>query len=166
MKSAYIAAIVALTVSLASIVGVAYVLVFPSTQTPPINETPRKVRAYTFELLLAGFKNGQGEYPNGTAISPTTINPTLIVLANETLRITGTSMDLLHNMAIYQGGATPGDVFPPTTTPPKLIKRSANIFVDSTSTLDWNPTTPGTYEYYCEYHDTTMHGKIAVLPST
>lgn len=153
-----IAVVVVVVVVVGGVAG--YIILNP---TAP----PRKVRAYSFDLHTDdGFENGAGTYPNGTAIPSTISNPTIIVRVNETLRITGTSIDLTHNIAIYKAGTILSEVLPPPSTSPKLIKRSADAEVGKTTTLDWDPTSVGTYEYYCEYHGNTMHGQIIVISAS
>src|SRR6266568_240847 len=53
----------------------------------------------------------------------------------------------------------------------RLLGKSSNVF-QSTTSFSFTPTTPkddfsgpGTYEYYCQFHPTSMHGKFTVYKS-
>jgi dockerin type I repeat protein len=80
-----------------------------------------------------------------------------------------------HDFAIYTGGFPAGSVS--TLNPCSLsntngcLATSSNVFQTTTS-LSFTPTIPkddfsglGTFEYYCQFHPTFMHGKFTLYKS-
>ncbi len=83
---------------------------------------------------------------------------------------------ICHDFAIYVGGTTSISAFPncslTTCTSSCLAKSlivSSNNFNDVVKFTPTVPaddfTGPGGYEYFCQYHPTTMHGKFMILKS-
>jgi len=80
-----------------------------------------------------------------------------------------------HDFAIYTGGFPAGSVSTLNTCSLSntngCLAKSSNVF-QSTTSFSFTPTTPkddfsgpGTYEYYCQFHPTSMHGKFTVYKS-
>ena len=77
-----------------------------------------------------------------------------------------------HDFAIYTAGSSSADVSPfnncTTTNPSGCLARSSSVSSTTTPrTLSFSPTIPrddftgtGTYEYFCEFHPNSMHGKF------
>jgi len=80
-----------------------------------------------------------------------------------------------HDFAVYTGGFPAASVDPtqPCTTSSTngCLARSANVFQSSTAFF-FTPAIPkddftglGTYEFYCQFHPTSMHGKFTLYKS-
>jgi plastocyanin len=80
-----------------------------------------------------------------------------------------------HDFSIYTAGTSASGVSLSdtcsTTNTNGCLARSAPVF-QTTTTLNFNATVPkddftglGAYEYYCEYHPTSMHGKFKLYKS-
>jgi len=107
--------------------------------------------------LSTGFNSSQPSGPN----------PLIIVLANNTLR-TGhprtiptftvslsNPQTLTHNFAIYNGLIGQGGV---------RVDRTSNVISPSSPTTSETFTLArGVYQYYCEFHFTTMLGQIRAI---
>lgn len=99
------------------------------------------------------------------------VNPTLVEFRGVPFTATIKWVDDTHNFAIYPKGATPINPFQPCVAP--CLARSPDVeYFTLTSELTFTPTIPpddntgtGTYEYYCEYHPSSMHGQITVYKS-
>ena len=71
----------------------------------------------------------------------------------------------VHNFAIYPGGDTtpglPGDPCPSATT--GCIAKTNPVSSSTPTTSKTFNLGTGRYEYYCEYHRSTMHGQIRAI---
>ncbi len=76
-------------------------------------------------------------------------NPTLKMTANadNSVQIANPT-DAKHELVIESHG--------------KEVASSGDIAANGSGQLSFKPTAPGTYEYHCEYHPTTMKGTIEV----
>lgn len=73
-----------------------------------------------------------------------------------------------HNLAVYAPGTPLSQVDPasPCEMTPGCIVESSVVAARSPETLlTFSMSTFGLYEYYCEFHPDTMHGKIRILKS-
>ena len=137
---------------------------------------------FTISALFSGWNS---TLPPGTlaGCSPTGTagcNPTITEFRGEAFTVKLVWKDLQHNFAIYTKNFPSSSVSTLnacslSNTNGCLAKAPASGFVSSTSPtalLTFAPnippddfTGPGGYEYYCQLHPTTMHGKITVLKS-
>ena len=80
-----------------------------------------------------------------------------------------------HDFAVYTAGFPAGSVSTlnscSTSNTNGCLAASSNVF-QTTTTLSFTPTIPkddftglGTYEYYCQFHPGSMHGKFTVYKS-
>jgi hypothetical protein len=102
-------------------------------------------------------------------------NPTITQFRGVTFTAGVVWVNSIHDFAIYTAGFAAGSVS--TSNACSLSNTNgclaASAFVSSTSTmasLAFTPTIPaddftgpGTYEYYCQIHPFSMHGKITVF---
>ena len=133
--------------------------VFPS----PIRYGPASVTAATspsFTLLanIFAWNNSQPSGPN-----PTVQSAQLFARLGFSLNIRW--VDNTHNLAIYQPGTLPGEVsfLNPCSSTPKCVTESQTVTSASPqATLSAVIASPGVYEYYCELHPSSMHGKLRI----
>lgn len=88
-----------------------------------------------------------------------TRNPSLRILPGEGVTVAIVSVNSLHNWAIYPAGTTWDNVTPGD---PKALVRSSDVSSDNTTTSVTFSLPEGLYEYFCEYHPFSMHGRFAV----
>ena len=132
--------------------------------------------------IMALFSGWNSTLPPGsfTACSPTgtsSCNPSFREFRSVAFTVSVVWKDNQHNVAIYTRNFPATSVSTmnacsPSNTNGCLAK---SVFVTSTSTttlLTFTPTVPlddftgdGGYEYYCQLHASTMHGKITVSKS-
>ncbi len=97
---------------------------------------------------------------NGWVGEDGSLNPTVAVATGDNVTVTITWVNSVHNWALYAGGTPPGNV---SHGGPNAIVRTADVWSSSpTATARFTPSGPATYEYYCEYHPFSMHGKLVV----
>jgi len=109
--------------------------------------TPGQV-SYTLYADLSGWRDDAG-----------TRNPTLRVTTGENVTVTIEYVNSLHNWAVYPGGTAPSDVGPGD---PDAIVRSSDVWSGNQTDSVTFSLPDGTYEYVCEYHPFSMHGRIIV----
>ncbi len=111
--------------------------------------------------LLADFNAWNFSQPSGS--NPTLQTAFLFVGAQFTVNVRWVNSN--HNFAIYQPGTLPAEVaFAATCTVPKCVVKTPNTVSSGSplTTLTTSINTPGLYEYYCEIHPSSMHGKIRI----
>jgi hypothetical protein len=98
--------------------------------------------------------------PSGTP----TCNPGVTVFVEQQFNVTIESFDDPHNIAYYPGGYPSESVTPPFPFPgnPDALNRSEPVTNGTTTSLVHSFSVAGTYEYYCEFHSSGMHGQITV----
>lgn len=111
--------------------------------------------------------------PSGTAAC----NPTVGEFRGVTFTVTVQWKDVQHNFAIYTKGTLPSAVSTAhTCNPPGTSAcwaKSATVSSAApTATVSFTPTVPaddftgpGGYEFFCQFHPNTMHGKLQVTKS-
>ena len=108
--------------------------------------------------------------PNGAA----NCNPTVTEFRGTAFTVTVKWKDDTHNFAVYEKGTVDAQVqFPTAPCSSPCVAKSADVYSFNPTELltftapippdDFNG--PGEYEYYCEYHPGSMHGKIRVFKS-
>ncbi len=142
-----------------------------------VHSAPQRAYAVNNPTVFTIFASFSGwNYNNPPA------NPTLTEFRGVTFTATVEFDDFpgpSHDFAVYTKGYPAGSVS--TLNPCSLtntngcLKKSAIVYSSAcciTATFTFQPTVPaddftgpGGYEYYCQYHPGTMHGKITVLKS-
>jgi plastocyanin len=126
--------------------------------------------------FVGGWNSSTGALcsPSGTA----NCNPGLTQFRGVTFNVTVIWGDCCpHDFAIYTGGTPPGsvsslDACAPTSTSGCLAKSIQISSARLSVPFSFKPTIPaddftglGTYEYYCQFHPSSMHGTATVYKS-
>lgn len=119
---------------------------------------PRGTAANVSFTLQADFRGWDFGLPGGS-------NPALTANAGDMITVSIDWVNDIHNWALYPPGTTPDQV---SLSSPNAIARTADVDITSpTASVTFPINTPGTYEYYCEYHRFSMHGQLVILtPAT
>src|SRR3989304_1554223 len=97
---------------------------------------------------------------SGWIDSSANVNPTLFVDPGDVVTVTIERLDSSHNWALYPPGSTVADV---SFDNPLALHRTGIVnSPGETSPVTFTLTTPGTYEYFCEFHASPMHGQLIV----
>ncbi len=133
---------------------------------------------FRLNALLSGWNSS---LPAGipTACSPTgtlQCNPTITVLNGRAFTALAIWKDSpLHVLAIYTknflaASVSPSNICSPSNTNGCLASSAQVSSSETTSSLVFAPslalddfTGPGAYEYYCQYHPGSMHGRLKVI---
>ena len=106
--------------------------------------------SYTLKADFNGWNFGQ---PGGA-------NSTLLANVADSITVTIQHVNSIHNFAVYDPGYPEDRV---STTNPDALQRSATVSSSvPTASVTFSEGTPGLYEYYCEIHPFSMHGKLDV----
>jgi plastocyanin len=126
----------------------------PAGQT--VNASPNDAISLSGCVIVTGPCVGIGW--NGTTSNP---NPTITVRQGDAVSVTLRSGDGLQHQFLFDadkdGGGDIADC--PTVDPCSAIFPPATLYSFVVSVV------PGTYNYYCTFHVTQMHGSFVVLPS-
>lgn len=104
----------------------------------------------------------------GWNASQPVVNPTIqsvFLFVGESFTVTAQSVDTTHNLAYYQPGTLSQEVSFPTEPNAKRLASTADIRLGFSRALTFTFQAHGFFEYYCEYHPLSMHGKVRVLRS-
>lgn len=105
---------------------------------------------------------------DGWNASQPVVNPTiqsLFLFVGESFTVTVQSVDVTHTLAYYLPGTLPQEVSLPFEANPKRLAGTTDIPRGAFRALTFSFSTNGLFEYYCEYHSFSMHGKVRVLRS-
>ena len=89
--------------------------------------------------------------------SSANVNPTMFVNPGDVVTVTIEWADSIHNWALYPPGSTV-----PLDSPTAIARTGTVSGLGETSFVTFTLTTPGTYEYFCEFHASPMHGQLIV----
>ncbi len=162
--------------------AVAIALLLTSSLLAAATSLPRAAathdpKNFTITALFSGWNS---TLPPGTfsACSPSgtaSCNPTVTEFRSVQFTVTLQWKDLQHNFAIYTKGTLSSAVSTAHTCSPPGTNgcwaKSATVTSTSpTSTVVFTPAVPkddftglGGYEFFCQFHPTTMHGKFEVI---
>ncbi|HKZ89504.1 MAG TPA: Ig-like domain-containing protein [Thermoplasmata archaeon] len=97
---------------------------------------------------------------SGWIDSSANVNPTLFVDPGDVVTVTIERLDSSHNWALYPPGSTVADV---SFDNPLALHRTGIVnSPGETSPVTFTLNTSGTYEYFCEFHASPMHGQLIV----
>ena len=134
----------ALTLLASLVIGLAAVVALVATPASAANVS------FTLKADFDGWNFGQ---PGG-------VNPTLTANVGDTITVTIQRVNSIHNFAVYPPGYPTSSV---STSNPDAIVRSATVSSSNpTASVTFTINTPGTYEYYCEFHAFSMHGRLVI----
>lgn len=113
--------------------------------------------------LLADFDGWNFTSP---PVNPTIRSVFLFTGQSFTVRVVYADAFISHNLAYYLPGTLPQEVALPFEESPKRLAHSGDVSPrDSATALSFSFAQHGFYEYFCEYHPSTMHGQVRALRS-